>query len=466
MTERIETIIFEAILGNEDYARKALHHIESEYFDNTVEQTLIKEIKRFHAEHGKPPTKKILSLFVGDVSTFKQDEYERAQELVTSLGEPENNQEWLLTRTEQFCKDKAVYNAIMASIGILDGRNTKFNKEAIPTILSEALSVSFDKTVGHDYFLDADERYEFYHRSEERVPFDLDLFNKITKGGLPKKTLNVALASTGVGKSLFMCHHAAAALKDGLNCLYITLEMAEERIAERIDCNLLDVTLDQLQKMKHATFTDKVGEVLHKTRGRLKIKEYPTAGAHVGHFKALLDDLKIKQNFVPDIVYIDYINICTSQRYKSGGNHNSYTMVKAIAEELRGLAVEMNVPILSATQTNRGGADNTDVDLTDTSESFGLPMTVDFLFAIMRTEELDAMGQLMIKQLKSRYNDTNYYKRFVIGIDLEHFRLFDVDNSAQTLQDAGKKDDTPAFDKSQFGSSMKKRGDYQELDFS
>lgn len=460
MTEKIEQVIFEAILGDEEYTKKALHHIEPEYFDSVVEQTLLKEIKKFHAEHGKPPTKKILSLFIEDAGSFKQEEYDRAKEFVGSLGEPETNREWLVQRTEQFCKDKAVYNAIMASIGILDGRNTKFNKEAIPSILSDALGVSFDKTIGHDYFNDADERFNFYHLKEERIPFDLELFNKITKGGLPKKTLNVISAGTNVGKSLFMCHHAASAIKQGLNALYITLEMAEERIAERIDCNLLDVNLDQLTRMKHDTFSDKMTELRGKAHGKLKIKEYPTAGAHVGHFKSLLDDLKLKQNFVPDIIYIDYLNICQSQRYKSAANANSYTTVKATAEELRGMAVEYNVPILSATQVNRGGMENTDVSLTDTSESFGLPMTVDFMFAVMRTEELDAMGQLMIKQLKSRYNDTNYYKRFVIGIDMEHFRLHDVDNSAQTLNDAGKKDDAPP----KFGKKAWDKG-VDDIDF-
>ncbi len=449
MTNKVEHVIFEAILGDEEYTRKALHHIESSYFDSHLEQLLIKEIKRFYSEHNRPPTKKILQLFVED-APLKTDEYTKAKELLENLGEPEQNREWLIQRTEQFCKDKAIYNAIKESIGIIDGSNTKFNKEAIPTILQEALGVSFDKTVGHDYFADAEERYNFYHLKEDRIPFDLSMFNKITKGGLPRKTLSAISAGTGVGKSLFMCHHAAASIKQGLNALYISLEMAEERIAERIDCNLLEVTLDELQRMKHTSFSDKIEALKASTHGKLKIKEFPTAGAHVGHFKSLLDDLKMKQNFVPDIIYIDYINICASQRLKNNGSANSYTIVKSIAEELRGFAVEYDVPILTATQVNRGGMNNTDVELTDTSESFGLPMTLDFMFALIRTEELDGMGQLMVKQLKSRFGDINYYKRFVIGIDLAHFRLFDSDKVAQeNIHDAGRtEDDVPLFDKS------------------
>ncbi len=467
MTDRIESVIFEGLLGNDDYTRKTLPFLEEEYFDSRVDKILFKEIKGFYDKHNKSPTKKILRLFLDDCSDLKQGEFDEAIELVESLGEPENNQVWLMERTEKFCRDKAIYNAIMTSIGIMDGRNTTLDRGSIPNLLSDALAISFDKTIGHDYFTDADDRFKFYHLKEERVPFDLTMFNKITKGGLPRKTLNVALAGTNVGKSLFLCHHAAAAIKQGLNALYITLEMAEQRIAERIDCNLMDVTLDELIRMKKGDFDNKLSSLQTRHHGRLIVKEYPTAGAHVGHFKALLDELKMKKNFEPDIIYIDYINICASQRYKGGNNYNSYFAIKAIAEELRGLAVEYDVPILSATQATRSGSTNTDVEMTDTSESFGLPMTVDWMFAIVRTEELDQMGQLMIKQLKSRYNDVNYYKRFVIGIDIAKFKLYDVDNPTADLIDTGKKDDdVSVFDSSKFGSEMKKRGDVSELDFS
>jgi replicative DNA helicase len=467
MDERIESVIMEGLLGDEEFARKVLPFIEEEYFSERLDRLLFAEIKRFFNEHGKSPTKKILKLFLGDRKDLRQEELEMANDIVDGFGEPEPNKEWLVQRTEKFCKDKAIYNSIMTTIAIYDGKNTKFNLEAIPSILSDALSVSFDKSVGHNYFQNADSRFDFYHLKEDRIPFDLEMFNKITKGGLPRKTLSCILSGTGVGKSLFMCHHAASTIRSGKNALYITLEMAEERIAERIDCNLMDVQIDQLFKMKKSDFESKIDAMKAKSYGQLVVKEYPTAGAHVGHFKSLLDELKMKQNFKPDMIYIDYINICVSQRYKNSGSFNSYTIIKAIAEELRGLAVGYDVPVLTATQTTRLGSTSTDIDMTDTSESFGLPATLDFFFAIIRTEELDAIGQLMVKQLKNRFNDINYYKRFVLGINLPMFKLYDVDNPTADLIDTGKTDDdTPVFDNSKFGKAMKKRKDVPELDFS
>lgn len=467
MSERVESTIFEGLIHDEEFARKALPFIQEEYFTERLDCMLFVEIKRFFSEHNKAPTKKILKLFFDDRKDLKQEELDMAIELIDGLGEPEPNKEWLIQRTEKFCKDKAVYNAIMKTISIYDGKNTKYNREAIPSLLSDALAVSFDKSIGHDYFTDADRRFDFYHLQEDRIPFDLEMFNKITKGGLPRKTLSCVLAGTGAGKSLFMCHHAASIIRSGRNALYITLEMAEERIAERIDCNLMDTPIDQLIRMGKKDFVSKIDEIKEKTHGRLVIKEYPTAGAHVGHFKALLDELEMKQNFKPDMIYVDYINICTSQRYKNAGNFNSYTIVKSIAEELRGLAVEYDVPILTATQTTRSGSTDTDVDMTDTSESFGLPMTLDFFFALMRTEELDELGQVMVKQLKNRFNDINYYKRFVVGIALPKFKFYDVDNATADLVDTGKTDDdVPVFDKSGFGKAMKQYKDYGELDFS
>lgn len=442
MTERIEKIIFENLLGSEDYTRKTLHHILPEYFESNVERVLIKEIKKFYSEHNKVPTKKILKLFVEDCGKFKQDEYKRAIDTIDGWGDIELNTKWLVERTEQFCSERAIYNAITESIGILNGDSTKFTKTAIPSLLQDALAVSFDKTIGHDYFSDVDERFKYYHLKEDRIPFGLGMFNKITKGGIPRKTLSAILAPTGVGKSLFLCDHAAKALSEGWNCLYITLEMAEQRIAERIDCNILDCTIDELHKLKHEDFDDKITQIRNKTKGTLVIKEYPTSSAHVGHFKSLLDELRLKKNFIPDIIYIDYINICASQRYKPGANWNSYFAVKAIAEELRGLAVENNVVIFTATQTNRGGANNSDIEMTDTSESFGMPMTTDLLFAMIRSEELDELNQVMIKQLKNRFNDLNYYKRFIVGIDVAKFKLYDVDVGSQHITDQGKTDQT------------------------
>lgn len=472
MADRIELAILENLVTNDEYCRKVLPFIKSEFFTDKIDQHIFSDINDFYNTYNKAPSKSVLKIHLGNAKSLQQAEFDHANEIVASLStEPETNVDWLVKQTEKFCRDRAVYNAIMTSVKIMDGRDKDHKEEAIPSILSEALAVSFDKNVGHDYYENADDRYEYYHRKSERIPFDLDLMNKITRGGLPKKTLNVVLAGTNVGKSLFLTHCAAAYMKQGFKVLYITLEMSEEEISQRIDCNLMDFELSELHQATKKVFGSKIDELKEKVLGKLVVKEYPTSGAHVGHFQALLDELKMKKNFEPDIVLVDYINICASQRYKPGSNFNSYQAIKTIAEELRAFAVVNNVPVFSATQTNRGGSTDTDVDMTDTSESFGLPMTVDFLFAVMRTEELDKMGQLMIKQLKSRYNDVNYYRRFVIGIDIQKFKLYNVEQSAQSLIKMGKDDDDdaePVFDKSRFGKAMKERGDTKrkELDFS
>lgn len=466
MSDRVENVIFEGLIGDIEYARKVLPFIEEDYFSERLDRLLFAEIKRFFTEHNTIPTKKILGLFFEDRKDLKQEELDIAHSLLESLDTPESNKEWLEQRTEKFCKDMAIYNAITKTIAIYDGKNSKYTRDAIPSLLSDALSVSFDKSVGHNYFNDSENRYESYHLKEDRLPFDLEMFNKITKGGLPKRTLSAILASTGCGKSLFMCHHAASTIRSGKNALYITLEMAEVRIAERIDCNLLNLSMDELSRIDKSSFMEKLNSVEAKSHGKLVIKEYPTAGAHVGHFKALLDELEMKQNFKPDIIYIDYINICASQRCKGSGNFNSYTIIKSIAEELRGLAVEYDVPILSATQTTRQGSTDTDVDMTDTSESFGLPATLDFYFALIRTEELDELGQLMVKQLKNRFGDINFYKRFVIGINLPMFKLYNVDNPSSGLSDAGRDDKAPpVFDKSPFGKSQIGKSATADFDF-
>jgi archaellum biogenesis ATPase FlaH len=377
---------------------------------------------------------------------LSNEQHNMAMDILPHIFSDESvDQEWLVDTTEKWCQDRAVYNAIMESISIIDGKHESLTKNALPDILQKALGVAFDVNVGHDYIENVDKRYEFYHTEEERIPFDLEYFNKITKGGLPNKTLNIALAGTGVGKSLFMCHMAAACLTQNHNVLYITLEMAEERIAERIDANLLNVAIDQIDKLSKDIFTTKVANISRQTTGKLIIKEYPTGQAHTGHFRGLLNELKLKKQFVPDIIFIDYLNICASSRMKGmGGAINSYNYIKAIAEEIRGLAVEFDLPIVSATQTTRSGYSNSDVGLEDTSESFGLPATADFMFALISTEELEQQGQMMVKQLKNRYNDPTYHKRFVIGVDRSKMRLYDVEENQQTLTD-----DTPLFDKSQ-----------------
>jgi archaellum biogenesis ATPase FlaH len=372
--------------------------------------------------------------------------------------------QWLEDETEKFCKDKAVYNAIMQSIQIIDGSEKNLSKDALPSILSEALGVGFDSNVGHDYIENAESRYEFYHRLEEKMPFDLDFFNKITEGGLSNKTLNIALAGTGVGKSLFMCHMAAGAIAQGKNVLYITLEMAEERIAERIDANMMNVAIQDLKDLSKSMFTQRIDKIKNKIEGRLVIKEYPTASAHAGHFKALLSELKLKRTFVPDIIFIDYLNICASSRFRANANANSYTIIKSIAEELRGLAVEFDLPIVSATQTTRSGYANSDVELTDTSESFGLPATADLMFALISTEELEQQGQIMVKQLKNRYSDPTKNKRFMVGVDRSKMRLYDLDTEAQkTISDSGQDDDTALFDKTEF--NIRRVEDYSSIKF-
>ena len=454
---RIEEQILSNLIHNEDYCRKVIPFINTSYFSDFKERMIVEEITAFFNKYNKPISSDILTIELSNRSDITDKQLSDVISSVEGLPTAEANQDWLIEHTEKFCKDKAVYNAILESIKIIDGKDDKRTQEAIPNILSEALAVSFDNHVGHDYLDDAQDRFDFYHRVEEKLEFDLDLFNKITKGGFSKKTLNVILAGTGVGKSLFMCHVAASTLMQGKNVLYITMEMAEERIAERIDANLLNLTMDELKVVDRKVFNTRLDKIAKKTQGKLIVKEYPTAGAHSGHFRALLEELKIKKDFMPDLIVIDYLNICASARLKMGANVNSYTYVKTIAEELRGLAVEYNVPMLSATQTTRGGFDNTDVGLQDTSESFGLPATVDFMCALISTEELEEMNQLMVKQLKNRYNDPSYFKRFVIGVDRSKMKLYNVEVSAQNnISDSGQnRDDGPAFDKTSSGGRIK-----------
>lgn len=451
---RIENTILSNLIHNEEYCRKVLPFLKKRYFSERKEAVVFEEINKFFETYNKPVTQEILAIEVNNRKDISDTDLKDQQQLISGLTKQDTNEEWLLNETETFCKKKAVYNAILDSIGIIDGKDKERQDDAIPSLLSDALSVSFDNHVGHNYLDDSDSRYEFYHRVEEKIKFDLDMLNKITKGGLSNKTLNVILAGTGVGKSLFMCHCAAANLLDNKNVLYITMEMAEERIAERIDANLLNLSMDELKVVDKPIFDSRLDKVRKKSQGKLTIKEYPTAGAHAGHFRALLEELKLKQEFKPDIIYIDYLNICSSQRLRYGANVNSYTYIKTIAEELRGLAVEYNVPIVSATQTTRSGFTNSDPGLEDTSESFGLPATVDLMLALISTEELEGLNQLMVKQLKNRYNDPSYYKRFVIGVDRAKMKLYDVEVSAQNnISDSGQ-DDKPVFDKSDFGKRV------------
>jgi replicative DNA helicase len=449
---RIEQSIISNLIFDEEYCRKVIPFLKDQYFAEKKERIIISTIMQFFSKFNKPLTKEILGIEVSNRTDITDKEHAELQTSIEEISQKEINKDWLLEHTEKFCKDRAVYLAIMDSIKIIEGRDVVHTKDAIPSILSDALAVSFDNHIGHDYIENSDERYDFYHRIEEKIPFDIDLLNKITKGGLSKKTLNVALAGTGVGKSLFMCHVSAQALLQNLNVLYITMEMAEERIAERIDCNLLNLSMDELKAIDKDIFDNRVAKLANKTKGKLIIKEYPTATAHSGHFRALLEELKMKKEFVPDLVVIDYLNICASQRLRHGSNVNSYTYIKSIAEEIRGLAVEYNVPILSATQTTRSGFTSSDPGLEDTSESFGLPATVDFMFALISTEEMEQLNQIMVKQLKNRYSDPNYYKRFIVGIDRSKMKLYNVEMSAQEdIADSGEQDDTPLFDKSKFG---------------
>ena len=451
---KIENVIFGNLIHNEEYARKVIPFLQSDYFSDQVDRTVFDLITDYVNKYNSFPTKTALDIDLNEKTGLTEEQFKRAKDLVSTLDKSdEKDMNWLVDSTEKFCKDKALYNALMQSIQIVDdNKKDSISVGAIPKILQDALGVSFDNSIGHDFLDDADSRYEFYHRKEVRIPFDLDYFNKITQGGLPRKTLNIALAGTGVGKSLFMCHCAAQNLLAGQNVLYITMEMAEERIAERIDANLLGVTLDELKELPQAIYYKLIGRVRDRAKGKLIVKEYPTASAGSANFRHLLNELSLKKNFVPDIIYIDYLNICASSRIKAGSNVNSYTYIKAIAEELRGLAVEFNVPIVSATQTTRSGYSNSDVGLEDTSESFGLPATADFMFALVTSDELRQLSQIMVKQLKNRYGDPAVHKRFVIGVDYSRMRLYNVEASAQ--EDLMQDDDVSVFDNSASGSRL------------
>jgi len=437
---RIENTIISSLFFNEDYTRKVLPFVKEEYFGNRVEQLLFGEIFKFVEKYNNLPTKDAMLIELNQRKDINEEELNHLKDYVNQIENTEPDVKWLTETTEKFCKDRAVHNAVLSGIKILDGKDKKQTAEAIPHILSDALAVSFDKSVGHDYIEDAEDRFKWYHTKEKRYQFDLDYMNRITKGGVPSKTLNIALAGTGVGKSLFMCHLASSYLLQGLNVLYITLEMAEERIAERIDANLLDVTMEDLHDMPQQLYEGKITKLREKTQGQLVIKEYPTASAHSGHFKSLMNELALKKSFRPDVIFIDYLNICASSRFK-GGNISSYFYVKAIAEELRGLAVEFNVPIFSATQTTRTGYVSTDIGLEDTSESFGLPATADFMFALISNEELEALGQMKVKQLKNRYNDPSINRAFIIGVDRSKMRLYDVQQKAGEIVDANQVDE-------------------------
>jgi len=451
MPTNLEQTILRNLLSDEGYMRKVLPFIKPDYFEG-IYRILFREAGKFVAKYNKLPNAESFKIELDQSDKLSDEQYTLAMDIVPQLFTGDKvDDKWLLDTTEKWCQDRAIYLAIMESISIIDGKHEKLTKGALPDLLSNALGVGFDLQVGHDYVENAEDRYEFYHTEEDRLPFDLEYFNTITKGGVPRKTLNIALAGTGVGKSLFMCHVAASSLVQGQNVLYITMEMAEERIAERIDANLLDVPIDQLDKLPKNTFSLKVQDIARKTQGKLIIKEYPTGSAHAGHFRALLNELKLKRQFEPDLIFIDYLNICASSRMKGmGGAINSYSYIKAIAEELRGLAVEFDLPIFSATQTTRSGYSNSDIGLEDTSESFGLPATADLMFALITTEELEQQGQFMVKQLKNRYNDPTLHKRFVVGVDRSKMRLYDVEDNQQTLVD-----DTPVFDKTETGKRFK-----------
>ena len=440
-TERIENTILRNLLCNEEYYRKVVPHLESDYFQDAVDVVLFEEIQDFSSKYDKTPTKEVLKINLGNRSDLTDETYKNSLIRLDDLNEDWVDADWLADSTEKWCQDKAIYNALLKSVKIADGSDEKLSKDAIPSILQDALAVSFDEHVGHDYIESADSRYEFYHRDEEKMPFDLEKFNYITKGGLPNKTLNIALAGTGVGKSLFMCHMASATLMQGKNVLYLTMEMSEEKIAERIDANCMNINIKDIVDLPQLMFKSKISEIDKKTKGKIVIKEYPTASAHAGHFRALLSELKLKKSFIPDIIFVDYLNICASSRYK-GHIVNSYTYVKAIAEELRGLAVESNLPIVSATQTTRAGFGSSEPELTDTSESFGLPATADLMFALISTEELEGLNQIMVKQLKNRYNDPTINKRFIVGIDRAKMRLYDCEQRAQEdVVDNGKEEE-------------------------
>jgi len=448
LMERIETTILRNLIYNEEYSRKVIPFIQPEYFEQRTEKIIFEEVTKFIVKYGSSITIEALNIETENRTDLTETEIKEVREINGSLTDSSVEDQWLMDTTEKWCRDRAIYLALMESISLADGQDDNKGRDAIPSILSDALAVSFDNHIGHDYLQDYEERYESYHRKEDLIPFDLEYLNKITKGGLPNKTLNIALAGTGVGKSLFMCHVASSALLQGKNVLYITMEMAEEKIAERIDANLLNIPIQDIIDLPRKMFETKVTKLIDKTKGKLIIKEYPTAAAHSGHFKALLNELALKKSFKPDIIFIDYLNICASSRHKANSSINSYSYIKSIAEELRGLAVEANVPIVSATQTTRSGFASSDVDLTDTSESFGLPATADLMFALISTEELEALNQIMVKQLKNRYNDPTIFKRFVVGIDRAKMRLYDVEQSAQEdIVDSGQEEEYNNEDK-------------------
>ena len=440
--DKIETVILRNLIYTEEYLRKVAPFIKAEYFEDTYQKIVFEEILSFVQEYNEPATKEVLCIEIEKRTDINDTSFNEITKLISYLEDVPCEYNWLVDTTEKWCRDRAIYLALMESIALADGKDEKKDRDAIPGILSDALGVSFDTHIGHDYLLDYEARYETYHRKEDKIEFDLEYFNKITKGGLPNKTLNIALAGTGVGKSLFMCHLAASSLLGGKNVLYITLEMAEEKIAERIDANLLNVPIQEITDLPKVMFENKVTNLSKKTQGTLIIKEYPTASAHSGHFKSLLNELALKKSFRPDIIFVDYLNICASSRYRGNSTVNSYSYIKAIAEELRGLAVEANVPIVSATQTTRSGYGSSDVELTDTSESFGLPATADLMFALISTDELEGLGQILVKQLKNRYNDPTIHKRFVVGIDRAKMRLYDCEQSAQDdILDNGKEEE-------------------------
>ena len=456
--QTIERTALTQLVSNEEYARKVLPFIKGDYFSDRIEKTIFEEITKFVEKYKKIPTQTSLEIEVQSRKDLNETDFKKVISVIKTLKTDENvNFDWLVDITEQFCKDKAVYNAIVEGIQIIDGKDKSRNADAIPNILTEALSVGFDNTVGHDYLLDSDSRYDYYHEVEEKIPFDLEFFNKITKGGLPPKTLNIVLAGTGVGKSLFMCHVSANCLTQGKNVLYITLEMAEERIAERIDANLMNISMEDLYDLPKRMYDDKIQKIAKSTTGKLIVKEYPTASAHSGHFRGLIKELALKKSFKPDILFIDYLNICASSRFKGAISVNSYMYIKAIAEELRGLAVETNVPIMSATQTNRAGFVSTDIGLEDTSESFGLPATADLMFALISNKELDELNQIAVKQLKNRYNDPTINKKFVLGIDRSRSKLYDVKLTEQEdVVDSGQENFADiVFDNTDFGKDWK-----------
>ena len=456
--QTIEKTILANLIHNEQYTRKVLPFIKGDYFSDRTERTVFEEIQKFVDKYSDLPNQNALEVELDSRKDLNEDDYKRVLSVVKELQKDDNVIfDWLVQTTEDFCKDKAVYNAIVDGIAIIDGKDKKRGVDALPSILTDALAVGFDNRVGHDYLHDTDARYEFYHKVEEKIPFDLEFFNRITKGGLPQKTLNIVLAGTGVGKSLFMCHVASNCLNQGRNVLYITLEMAEERIAERIDANLMNISIDDLHELPKQMFDDKIASIAKKTNGQLVIKEYPTASAHSNHFRGLIKELAIKKSFKPDIIFVDYLNICASSRFKANGNVNSYMYIKAIAEELRGLTVETNVPIMSATQTTRSGFSNSDIGLEDTSESFGLPATADLMFALISNEELDELNQIAVKQLKNRYNDPTTNKRFVIGVDRAKMKLYDVEGAEQEgLADSNQESFAePVFDNTEFGDDWK-----------